>query len=49
MNSTLGAFSLARSGSGQAGSDLSAVCSITPGKVVHDVYFSNDKSIFSNH
>jgi hypothetical protein len=49
MNSTLGVFSLERSDSSQANSNLSAVCSITPGKVVQDVYFFNDKSIFSNH
>jgi hypothetical protein len=45
----LGAFSLERSGSGQAGSDLSAVRSITPGKVIHEMYFFNDKSILSNN
>jgi hypothetical protein len=49
MNSMLGAFSLARSGSGQAGSYLSAVRSITPGKVVPDLYSFNDISIPSNH
>jgi len=48
MNSMLGAFSFARSGSGQAGSDLSAVRSIMPGKVVPDLYSFNDTSISSN-
>jgi hypothetical protein len=48
MNSTLGAFSLARSGSGQAGSDLSAVRSIISGKVVPGLYSFNGTSIFSN-
>jgi len=38
MNSTLGAPSLARSGSGHAGSDWSNVRPTTPGKVVPDLY-----------
>src|SRR5947209_18121112 len=38
MNSTLGAPSLARMGSGQAGLDWSTVRPITPGKVVPGLY-----------
>ncbi len=42
MNSTLGAPSLARMGSGQAGLDWSTVRPITPGKVVPGLYSLSD-------
>jgi hypothetical protein len=42
MKSTLEAPSLARSGSGQAGSDWSTVRPIMPGKVVPRLYSFND-------
>ena len=44
MNSTLGAPSLAHSGSGQAGSDWSSVRPIMLGKVVPDLYSFIDTS-----